>query len=253
MSTSAWARWLIATSCSCGVRPSGGISVMVRCVCAWRPATRTMKNSSRFEKKMPEELQPLEERDLGRARLGEHAGVELEPGELAVQVVRWVVVEDERGRRAARDSHRHGGGRGVTRWGSSRWGPGGGRRPAQGRDEAWSSGAAAGRPYPRWELARWTWRRILAQAAVGSLQDWCSARPPARPQPRPGRLSLFLQPHEEEGPGHEAQAGLGDGEREPRRRGGGSSPASGGGRGACARGGGLRRRRASRPRRPGRG
>ena len=43
----------MARSCSCGVSPSGGTSMMVRCVCACSPATRTMKNSSRLEKTMP--------------------------------------------------------------------------------------------------------------------------------------------------------------------------------------------------------
>src|SRR6185437_227195 len=54
-----------------------------------------------------QELEAPEEGDLGGGRLGEDAGVELAPGELAVQVVRGIVVEDDRGRGRARHPHRY--------------------------------------------------------------------------------------------------------------------------------------------------
>ncbi len=135
-----------------------------------------------------QELEALEERHLGRARLGEDARVELEPRELAVQVVRRVVVEDEGGRRgssgppAPRPEPA-----GSPRWARrGRWArqvPGCGRRPVQGRRGTWSSGAAAGRPRPRWELARWTRPRMLAHTDVMSFQTSCSRRPPAPSSP----------------------------------------------------------------------
>jgi hypothetical protein len=52
----------MARSCSWGVMPSGGVSRIVRWVWAWRPATRTMKNSSRFEAKIP--------RNFSRSKIG---------------------------------------------------------------------------------------------------------------------------------------------------------------------------------------
>src|SRR5215471_670138 len=42
----------MAASCSAGVRPSGGVSTTLPESCCLRPATRTMKNSSRFEATM---------------------------------------------------------------------------------------------------------------------------------------------------------------------------------------------------------
>ncbi len=50
-----------------------------------RPATRTMKNSSRFEREDAAELDALEERLVRVGRELEHAAVQIEPGELAVQ------------------------------------------------------------------------------------------------------------------------------------------------------------------------
>ena len=54
---------------------------------SWRrsPDTRTWKNSSRLLAKKNEELHPLEERVADVARLVEHACVELEPRQLAVE------------------------------------------------------------------------------------------------------------------------------------------------------------------------
>ena len=52
----------------------------------FKPATRTMKNSSRLELDDGEELHPLEERHGRVEGLLEHALVELEPGELPIDV-----------------------------------------------------------------------------------------------------------------------------------------------------------------------
>ena len=48
----ACARALMAASCSAAVRPSGGVSATLPESCCFRPATRTMKNSSRLEATM---------------------------------------------------------------------------------------------------------------------------------------------------------------------------------------------------------
>ena len=63
--------------------------------------TRTMKNSSRLLAKMARNLHPLEQRQRGVARLVEHAAVELEPGQLAVEVVARVAEIGPRRRRRA--------------------------------------------------------------------------------------------------------------------------------------------------------
>ena len=50
--TIACARVLIGGSCSAAVSPSGGVSATLPDSCCLRPATRTMKNSSRFDATM---------------------------------------------------------------------------------------------------------------------------------------------------------------------------------------------------------
>ncbi len=79
------ARSAMAASCSAGehaVRPGAGDARPRSC--CFRPATRTMKNSSRLAATMRQELEPLEERQARVARLGEDALVEGEPRQLAV-------------------------------------------------------------------------------------------------------------------------------------------------------------------------
>ena len=74
-------------SCSSGVRPSGSGSRRCRPrPAACRPATRTMKNSSRLLAKIARNLTRSSSGMCARPGLGEHALVELEPGQLAVEV-----------------------------------------------------------------------------------------------------------------------------------------------------------------------
>ena len=102
----------MARSWSSGVMPSAVRSTMPAATCCLSPATRTWKNSSRLLLKMREELEPLEQRRPGVERLVQHPAVELEPGELAVEVERWVPEVDGR-ERAGRRSWRVGHGRNV--------------------------------------------------------------------------------------------------------------------------------------------
>ena len=91
---------LIAASCSAAVRPSGGVSATLPDSCCFSPATRTMKNSSRFEDDDRQELQAFDQRHRRVARLVEHAPVELQPGQLAVD--EQLRARQIRRRRAAR-------------------------------------------------------------------------------------------------------------------------------------------------------
>ncbi len=108
--TMAWARVLMAASCSAAVSPSGGVSATLPESCCLSPATRTMKNSSRFEATIARNFSRSTSGTVGVARLVEHALVELEPRQLAVDEQLGVrrIVDDRRldGRLAsARDGH----------------------------------------------------------------------------------------------------------------------------------------------------
>ena len=74
----------MARICSAGVMPSGPVSVTFFSICRFRPATRTMKNSSRFE--------PTNDRNINRSsrglrlvlRLFQHAPLKIEQAQLAI-------------------------------------------------------------------------------------------------------------------------------------------------------------------------
>ena len=83
----------IAASCSAGVRPARSGAVSPSSIARWRPATRTMKNSSRFDGGDGRELDALEQRRRRIGRFLEHALVEGEPRQLAV--------DEQRARRLA--------------------------------------------------------------------------------------------------------------------------------------------------------
>ena len=67
-----------------GVRPSGLFVAMPARTWPLRPATRTMKNSSRLLARDRQEAQPLEQRMVGVLGLLQHAAIELQPGQLAI-------------------------------------------------------------------------------------------------------------------------------------------------------------------------
>ena len=78
-------------SCCSVLYPSGATSSIPSRSFFSVVATRIMKNSSRFVPTIDEELHALEQRMRGIVRLGEHALVELEPAQLAVDVQRRVL------------------------------------------------------------------------------------------------------------------------------------------------------------------
>ena len=65
--------------------PSGVLERMPAATCSCRPETRTWTNSSRLVAKIARNFGPLEQRALGVLGQREHPGVEVEPGQLAVQ------------------------------------------------------------------------------------------------------------------------------------------------------------------------
>ena len=67
-----------------GVNPSGLCVAIPARTCARRPATRTMKNSSRLFGRDRQEPQPLEQRMLAIGGFFEDAAIEIEPGQLAI-------------------------------------------------------------------------------------------------------------------------------------------------------------------------
>ena len=73
-----------------GVRPSGEATPSPAATCSLRPATRTWKNSSRFWLKMARNLARSRSGHGVVGRQGEHPLVEVEPGQLAVEVARGV-------------------------------------------------------------------------------------------------------------------------------------------------------------------
>ena len=79
---------LIAASCCKGV-PSvpGSSSRTLLASCCFRPPTRFMKNSSRLESKMAMNFSRSSSGLAGVLRLVQHAGVELQPRQLAVQQI----------------------------------------------------------------------------------------------------------------------------------------------------------------------
>ena len=92
------ARWRMAASWAATVMPSIDIcSIPARCFFS-SVATRTMKNSSRFDDDDRQELHALEQRMVVVERLIEHALVELQPAQLPIAVQRRVVEGDGRGR-----------------------------------------------------------------------------------------------------------------------------------------------------------
>ena len=82
-----------AASCCAGVRPARSGVASPSSIACLRPATRTMKNSSRFDAAMAANLTRSSSGVVGVGRFLEHALVEREPGQLAV--------DEQRGRRAA--------------------------------------------------------------------------------------------------------------------------------------------------------
>ena len=82
--TMAWARALMAASCSAAVSPSGGVSATCPRAAACRPATRTMKNSSRLEATMARNLSRSKSGTVGSRASSSTRSLNSEPGELAV-------------------------------------------------------------------------------------------------------------------------------------------------------------------------
>ena len=71
-----------------GGMPSGVSSLSCAATCWRRPATRTWKNSSRLDAKMERNFTRSSSGVRGSQRLVEHPAVELEPGQLAIDVER---------------------------------------------------------------------------------------------------------------------------------------------------------------------
>ena len=82
--TNAATRSLMRSSCSAGVRPSSEISATPVSTWPTRPATRTMKNSSRLVGRDREEPQPLKQRMARVGGLLQHPPIELKPRQLAI-------------------------------------------------------------------------------------------------------------------------------------------------------------------------
>ncbi len=74
----------IRSSCSAGDRPSSDTSVMPACTWPTRPATRTMKNSSRLLAEIDRKRSRSSSGWLRVGRFLEHAAIELEPRQFAV-------------------------------------------------------------------------------------------------------------------------------------------------------------------------
>ena len=81
--TMRWTRAETAASCSVGSIPSAGVVVTPSSIWTFRPATRTMKNSSRFDETIP--------RNLSRSR------TEREPSD-ASSSTRWLNSSQESSR-----------------------------------------------------------------------------------------------------------------------------------------------------------
>ncbi len=79
-----WARARMRASCSDAVSPSWLISTMPARIWPARPATRTMKNSSRLLPEMDRKRSRSSRGWLAIARLFQHAQIEAQPGDLAV-------------------------------------------------------------------------------------------------------------------------------------------------------------------------
>ena len=74
----------MARNVSVAVSPSTVRSTTSLSICCLMPATRTSKNSSRLELAMQKKLEPFQQRGLGIDGLIEHALVELQPAQLAI-------------------------------------------------------------------------------------------------------------------------------------------------------------------------
>ncbi len=86
----------IVASCWRGVRPSGDSSRTLQASCCFRPPTRFMKNSSRLESKMATNFSRSSSGFAG-PRPRPAPGVELQPGQLAVEEQRGVLRRRARG------------------------------------------------------------------------------------------------------------------------------------------------------------
>ena len=101
-SSSAYAR--TARSCSPESRPSGERVRMPASNCSWRPGDAHLEVLVEVLGEDGEELGPLEQRQLRVLGEREHAGVEVEPRELAVQEPRRDPAPNPRRRRRARSA-----------------------------------------------------------------------------------------------------------------------------------------------------
>ena len=112
----------ISASCWRGVRPSGGSSRTLLASCCFRPPTRFMKNSSRLLSKMATNFSRSSRGLSGSSASCEHAGVELEPGQLAVDEQRpGITGMAGIGRRLVAVTHVSGRGSSRGSWGRFSW------------------------------------------------------------------------------------------------------------------------------------
>ena len=75
----------ISASVCCAVRPSLERTARPETTWSWSPATRTMKNSSRIDETIPQNLHALEQRLVGVGRELEHAPHQVDLRQLAVE------------------------------------------------------------------------------------------------------------------------------------------------------------------------